>query len=81
MVYWQKFNPTEFEYEFDEDELGRHISVDEAVEVFWNGFDVRRNKRIHSGYQLLGYTDGRRLKLVVYEKEARLLRVISGWVV
>jgi hypothetical protein len=23
LVYWQKFNPDEFEYEFDEDELAR----------------------------------------------------------
>jgi hypothetical protein len=51
MVYWQKFNPADFEYEFDEEELGKHnIGLDEAVEVLWNGFDVRRNKRIHGGY-------------------------------
>ena len=47
MVYWQKFNPAEFEFEFDEAELADHaVSVDEAIEVIWNGFQVRRNKRI-----------------------------------
>ena len=53
MVYWQKFNPAEFEFEFDEAELARHmVSVDEAIEVIWNGFQVRRNKRYHGGYQI-----------------------------
>jgi hypothetical protein len=43
MVYWQEFNPLDFEYEFDEEELVQHkITPDEASEVFWNGFDVRR---------------------------------------
>ena len=44
VVFWQKFDPEQFE--FDVDELAAHrISVDEAVEVIWNGFEVRRNKR------------------------------------
>jgi uncharacterized DUF497 family protein len=81
MVYWQKFNPLDFEWEFDEDELARHgIAADEAVEVIWNGFTVRRNKRVHGGYQLIGYTDaGRHLKLIVYEKADGIIRVITGW--
>ena len=81
MVYWQKFDPTEFNLEFDEDELARHgITADEVVEVIWNGFEVQRNKRIHGGYQLVGYTDGgRKLKLIVYERRKALLRVITGW--
>ncbi len=55
MVYWQKFNAGEFDFEFDEDELAQHgITVDEVVEVIWNGFEVRLNKRIHGGYQLIG---------------------------
>ena len=42
MVFWQKFDPTEFDLEFDEDELAGHgITVDEVVEVIWNGFEVR----------------------------------------
>jgi len=81
MVYWQKFNPAEFEFEFDEAELAGHtVSVDEAIEVIWNGFQVRRNKRYHGGYQIIGYTDGGRLlKLIVYEKRKGLIRVITGW--
>ena len=81
MVYWQKFNPFDFELEFDEDELAGHgITREEVVEVLWNGFQVRRNKRIYGGHQLIGYTDGgRRLKLIVYEKRTGLIRVITGW--
>ena len=81
MVYWQKFDADQFEYEFDEEELAGHdITVDEVIEVIWNGFDVNRNKGYHGGYQLVGRTDGgRRLKLIVYEKRRGLLRVITGW--
>ena len=56
------------------------ISVDEAVEVIWNGFVVFRNKKHHGGYQLIGRTDaGRELKLIVYEKHKGLIRVKTGW--
>jgi uncharacterized DUF497 family protein len=81
LVYWQKFQADLFDFEFDEDELAGHdVTVDEAVEVLWNGFDVDRNKRERGGYQLVGRTDGgRRLKLIVYEKRKGLLRVITGW--
>lgn len=70
MVFWQKFDPTQFEFEFDEDELAGHaVTIDEAIEVFWNGFEVYRNKRYRGGYQIVGTTDGgRRLKLIVYER-------------
>ena len=81
MVYWQKFDPEEFEFEFNEQELAAHkISVDEATEIIWNGFDVRRNKRYHGGYEIVGRTDGgREVKLIVYEKRKGLIRVITGW--
>jgi hypothetical protein len=81
VVYWEKFDPEAFNYEFDADELAAHgVDVDEALEVIWNRFDVRRNKRHHIGYQLVGRTDGgRRLKLIVYEKAKGLLRIITGW--
>jgi len=81
MVYWQKFNPEEFEFEFNEQELAAHkISVDETMEIIWNGFDVRRNKRYHGGYEIIGRTDGgRKLKLIVFEKRKGLIRVITGW--
>jgi uncharacterized DUF497 family protein len=81
VVYWQKFDPTKFEYEFDEDELAGHgVTIDEAVEVIWGDFEVRRNKSYHGGYQMIGRTDGGRLlKLIVYEKSKGLIRVITGW--
>jgi uncharacterized DUF497 family protein len=81
LVYWQKFDPEQFDYEFDEDELGGHdVTVDEAVEVLWNGFEVDRNKGRRIGYQLIGRTDsGRLLKLIVFEKRKGLIRVITGW--
>jgi len=81
VVYWQAFDPEKFDLEFDEDELaGHNVSIDDALEVIWNGFDVRRNKGYHGGYQLIGRTDGgRRLKLIVYEKRKDLIRVITGW--
>jgi uncharacterized DUF497 family protein len=81
VVFWQKFDPEQFEFEFDESELSQHgITIDEAVEVIWNGFDVRRNKRYHGGYQIVGRTDGgRALKLIVYEKHNSVIRVITGW--
>ncbi len=81
MVYWQKFDPDRFEYEFDEEELAGHdVTVDEAAEVLWNGFDVDRNKGHWRGYQLVGRTDGGRpLKLIVFEKRKGLIRVVTGW--
>lgn len=81
MVFWQKFDPGDFEYEFDEEELAGHeVTVDEVVEVFWSVFEVRKNSRHRTGYQIIGQTDsGRTLKLIVYEKRKGLLRVITGW--
>lgn len=81
MVYWQQFDASQFGFEFDENELAGHgITIDEAIEVIWNGFEVRRNKRYHGGYQIIGTTDaGRQLKLIVYEKKKNVIRVITGW--
>jgi hypothetical protein len=81
VVFWQRFNPEQFDFEFDEDELAWHkITIDEVIEVIWNGFNVYRNKGYHRGYQLVGRTDGgRKLKLIVYEKRRDLLLVKTGW--
>jgi len=81
VVYWQKFDPEAFTYEFDEEELAGHgLTVDDAVEVIWNKFDVRRNKKKHGGYQLIGWTDeGRPVNLIVYEKSKGVIRVVTGW--
>lgn len=81
VVFWQQFDPAQFDLEFDEDELARHqVTIDEVVEVIWNGFEVCRNKRYSGGYQLVGRTDGgRRLKLIAYEKRKGVIRVKTGW--
>jgi uncharacterized DUF497 family protein len=81
MVYWQKFDPSSWKFEVDEDELDRHdVTPEEAVEVFWNGFEVRRNKRNGTGYQIVGQTDaGRALKLIVYERAKGVIRIVTGW--
>lgn len=35
MVKWSEFTPTDFEYDFERDKLGRHrVTFDEAVECF-----------------------------------------------
>jgi hypothetical protein len=69
VVFWQRFDPARFEFEFNETKLTAHnITVNEALEVIWNGFDVRRNKRYYGGYQIIGRTDGgRMLKLIAYK--------------
>jgi uncharacterized DUF497 family protein len=81
VVFWQRFRPEAFTYELDEDELAGHgITIDEAIEVLWNNFDVRRNKKRHGGYQLIGHTDaGRPINLIVYEKLPGVIRVVTGW--
>jgi uncharacterized DUF497 family protein len=81
MVFWQKFDPNAFEFELDEEKLSAHgVTVDEVIEVFWNGLEVRRNKRSGTGYQLVGTTDaGRTLKLIAYESTKGVIRVITGW--
>ena len=83
MVEWQRFDPTEWDIEYDLDKLAaHHVSESEAAEVIWNGFIVRRNQGSHGAnrYQLLGRTDeGRPLKLIVHVSGVRSLRVITGW--
>jgi uncharacterized DUF497 family protein len=81
VVFWQQFDPAQFDFEFDENELAAHnVTSDEVIEVLWNGFEVFRNKRYLGGYQLVGRTDGgRKLKLIAYEKRKGLIRVITGW--
>jgi len=45
VVNWQRFTPTDFEYDFQHDELAAHrVTFDEAVECFFSDFEVRRNK-------------------------------------
>jgi hypothetical protein len=41
---------------------------------------VRRNKRFHDRYQLIGKTiGGRRLKIIFQLKSDDIVRIITGW--
>lgn len=45
MPDWNRFIPTDFEYDFERDKLSVHgIEFEEAVECFFSDFQVRRNK-------------------------------------
>lgn len=58
---WSKFEPTDFEYDFVRDELFAHrITFKEAVECFYNDFQIRRNKSFSDRFQLIGETFGGR---------------------
>jgi uncharacterized DUF497 family protein len=81
LVDWNRFIPTDFEYDFERDELAaHHITFDEAVECFFSDFQVRRNKSYRDRYQLLGRTiGGRRLKIIFQLKAEDVVRIITGW--
>ena len=78
---WSKFEPTDFEYDFENDKLSAHrITFEEAVECFYNEYDIRRNKNYTDRYQLIGETfGGRHLKIIFQLKTGRIVRIISGW--
>ena len=61
MVRWSSFTPSNFEYDFDNDELAaHHVTFEEAVECFFSDFEIRRNKKFKDRYQLIGVTIGGR---------------------
>ena len=70
---WSKFEPTDFEYDFQRDELFAHrITFKEAVECFYNDFEIRRNKSFKDRFQLIGETfGGRKLKIIFQLKPDR----------
>lgn len=78
---WSKFEPADFEYDFDHDELYFHrIRLEEAVECFYNDFRIRRNKRDTDRFQLIGETfGGRKLKIIFQLKTNSVVRIITGW--
>lgn len=78
---WSKFEPINFEYDFDADELFFHrIKFDEAIECFYNDFEIRRNKTYTDRFQLVGRTDGgRKLKIIFQLKPDSIVRIITGW--
>lgn len=78
---WSKFEPTEFEYDENKDELFHHrVSLKEAIETFYNDFEIRRNKSYSDRYQLTGrIAGGRKLKIIFQLKQDRIVRIITGW--
>ena len=81
MVNWQRFTPSDFEYDFERDKLSEHrITFEEAVECFLSDFEIRRNKTYRDRYQLIGTTlGGRRLKIIFQLKPNNVVRIITGW--
>ena len=81
MVDWNRFSPSDFEYDFERDKLNAHrVLFNEAVECFFSDFQVRRNKRYHDRFQLIGKTlSGRRLKIIFQVKPHDVVRIITGW--
>ena len=81
MVDWHRFTPTDFEYDFERDELSAHqVTFEEAVECFYSNFEVRRNKSYRDRFQLIGRTiGGRRLKIIFQLKSNEVVRIITGW--
>jgi uncharacterized DUF497 family protein len=81
VVDWNRFEPDDFEYDFDRDKLAVHgVEFEEAVECFYSDYEVRRNKSFQDRYQLLGETQaGRKLKIIFQLKPGRVIRIITGW--
>lgn len=81
LIDWQRLTPTDFEYDFERDELApHHVTLEEAIECFFSDFELRRNKSYHDRYQLLGRTiGGRRLKIIFQIKPGNTVRIITGW--
>ncbi len=81
MVDWHRFEPSNFEYDFEKDKLSAHqVTFQEAVECFFSEYEVRRNKRYRDRYQLIGRTIcGRKLKIIFQVKPKSVVRIITGW--
>jgi uncharacterized DUF497 family protein len=81
MPKWNEFVPSDFEYDFENDELqGHHVTIDEAVQCFSHNFAIRRNKRFRDRFKLLGNTDtGRNLCIIFQLKRSNVIRIITGW--
>jgi uncharacterized DUF497 family protein len=81
MVNWHHFEPSNFEYDFENDKLSAHqVTFQEAVECFFSEYEVRRNKRYQDRYQLIGRTlCGRKLKIIFQVKPKSVVRIITGW--
>lgn len=78
---WTRFVPSDFEYDFDRDKLAAHsVTFEEAIECFFNDFQVRQNRKRGDRHQLIGRTlGGRRLKIIFQMKPRNAIRIITGW--
>lgn len=81
MVDWHRFNPTDFEYDFDRDKLSAHgVTFEEAVECFFSDYRISKNKGYKDRYQLIGRTiSGRLLKIIFQLKTGKVVRIVTGW--
>lgn len=81
MVDWNRFTPSDFEYDEEADHLGSHgVTLEEVVECFYNEHVVRRNKSRRDRWQLIGRTDaGKPLKVIFELKPKGIILVITGW--
>ena len=81
MVNWNRFEPANFEYDFEKNKLAaHHVTFEEAVECFFFNYEVRRNKQYRDRYQLIGRTiGGRKLKIIFQLKPKNIVRIITGW--
>jgi len=81
MVDWNRFVPSDFEYDFENDKLAsHHVTINEAIECFYSDYEVRRNKKYRDRYQLVGRTlGGRSLRIIFQLKRKNLARIITGW--
>ena len=81
MVDWNRFVPSDFEYDFENDKLAsHHVAINEAIECFYSGYEVRRNKNYTDRFQLIGRTlGGRNLRIIFQLKRGNIVRIITGW--
>lgn len=82
MVDWKRIVFQDFENNEEiREKLHRHrLQFEEAVQCFYNPFQVRRNKIFKDRFQLIGKTDaGRRLKIIFQLKPRNIVRIITGW--
>ena len=60
MVDWNRFTPSDFEYDFESDKLAEHgVTFEEAIECFFSDFQIRRNKKYRDRYQFARLDSGR----------------------
>jgi uncharacterized DUF497 family protein len=80
MVDWNRFVPSDFEYDFENDKLAsHHVTINEAIECFYSDYEVRRNNKYRDRYQPVGRTlGGRSLRIIFQLKRKNVVRIITG---